>query len=138
MSTELIGKSVVIVLALAFLSVAGWAIGQSGPPDKWRGFSPKPVATINLAGEIEGMSGRFLRQVLTTVEPGGASPLHDHVDQPEIIYIMKGHLTEHRDGESKEYGPGEAIRGTKDTRHWVENKGPEQVLFLVTMVAKRP
>jgi quercetin dioxygenase-like cupin family protein len=138
MSTESIGKPALVALGIAFVFVAGWAIGQSGPPDKWRGFAPKPTATINLATEIEGMSGRYLRQVLTTVEPGGASPLHDHIDQPEIIYILKGRFTEHRDGESKEYGPGEAIKGTKDTRHWVENKGSEQVVLIVTMIAKQP
>jgi hypothetical protein len=36
-----------------------------------RGVAVKVLATVDLAGEIEGMAGRQLRMRMVTIEPGG-------------------------------------------------------------------
>ena len=84
------------------------------------------------------MSGRVLKQHRTTIEPGGAIPLHDHNDRPEIIFVFAGRLTDHQGGESREYGPGESYAVGKNTRHWLENKGTEPAVFVATSIIKRP
>ena len=64
-----------------------------------RGVSAEELATVDLAGEIEGMAGRQLRMRLFTIEPGGVfGPMHDHVGRPGIVYILQGTITDHRDG----------------------------------------
>jgi hypothetical protein len=35
------------------------------------GVTVKMLATVDLAGEIEGMAGRHLRMRMVTIEPGG-------------------------------------------------------------------
>jgi quercetin dioxygenase-like cupin family protein len=130
----------IILFALGFglfLSV-GASIGQQTPPEKAKGFVGKPLSTIDLAGEIEGMQGRNLRMSQVTLDPGGATPLHDHAGRPEIIYVLRGRLTENRGGEAKDYGPGETISTGKDTRHWIENKTADPVILIAVSIIKQP
>ena len=127
-----------VLLGVALLIGAGWAMGQSEPPDKARGVSRKDLTSISLAGEIDGMSGRVLKQHRTTIEPGGAIPLHDHVDRPEIIFVFAGRLVDHQGSDSKEYSAGESYAVGKSTRHWLENKGAEPAVFIATSIIKQP
>jgi quercetin dioxygenase-like cupin family protein len=127
--------SIAVGIVILFSGVAS---GQSSPPEKAKGISSKPISTINLGEEIEAVQGRVLRAVLVTVEPGGGNPLHNHVDRPEIIYVLKGRLTDHRGDQSKDYGPGEAITSGKSTTHWIENRGSEPVSFIGVSIVKQP
>jgi hypothetical protein len=54
--------------------LVGVALGQQSrsPPAESKGFRTEVLATLDLADEIEGMSGRQLRMRRITVEPGGA------------------------------------------------------------------
>jgi quercetin dioxygenase-like cupin family protein len=55
-----------------------------------RGVTVEPLATVDLAREIEGMEGRQLRMRIVTMEPGGVfGPMHDHRDRPGIVYILQ-------------------------------------------------
>jgi quercetin dioxygenase-like cupin family protein len=89
-----------------------------------RGVSATVLATVDLAGEIEGMAGRQLRMRMFTIEPGGVfGPLHDHVGRPGIVYILQGTITDHRDGVATDYGPGAGWPEDRSTLHWLENRG---------------
>ncbi len=89
-----------------------------------RGIEVQLLATVDLAGEIEGLDGRQLRLRLVTMEPGAVyGPLHDHVDRPGIVYILQGTITDHRDGTATEYGPGVGWPEDRHTLHWLENRG---------------
>jgi quercetin dioxygenase-like cupin family protein len=114
------------------------AMSQTAPPEKARGVSRKDLASINLALEIDGMSGRVLKQHRTTIEPGGAIPLHDHVDRPEIIFIFAGRLIDHQGEDSREYVAGESYTVGKNNRHWLENKSSEPAVFIATSVVRQP
>jgi quercetin dioxygenase-like cupin family protein len=95
---------------------------QEGPPT--RGVEVQLLATVDLAGEIEGLEGRALRMRMVTMAPGGAfGPVHDHVGRPGIVYILQGTITDHRDGVATEYGPGVGWPEDRHTRHWLENRG---------------
>lgn len=94
------------------------------PRHETKGVTVKLLAALELGPEIEGMAGRQLRMRLVTIEPGGIfGPLHDHQDRPGMVYVLEGTITDHRDGVSKEYGPGPGWPEDKDTLHWLENRG---------------
>ena len=89
-----------------------------------RGVTVEVLATVDLAGEIEGMAGRRLRMRMVTIEPGGVfGPIHDHKDRPGIVYILQGTITDHRDGVATDYGPGLGWPEDRNTLHWLENRG---------------
>ncbi len=89
-----------------------------------KGVTTKLLATVDLGPEIEGMTGRQFRMRMVTIEPGGVfGPIHDHKDQPGIVYILQGTITDHRDGVATEYGPGLGWPEDRNTLHWLENRG---------------
>jgi quercetin dioxygenase-like cupin family protein len=137
MNTKAVRAIALTTVALGILMISEWAASQSGPPDKAKGVTRKELAVIDLATEIEGMAGRALRQHRTTIDAGGAIPLHDHVDRPEILFVFSGRLTDHQGAESKEYGPGESFTVGRNTKHWLENRGLEPATFIATSILKQ-
>jgi quercetin dioxygenase-like cupin family protein len=97
-------------------------IEQVGPETK--GVAVTVLATVDLAGEIEGMAGSQLRMRLVTIEPGGVfGPIHDHRGRPGTVYVLQGTITDHRDGVTTDYGPGVGWPEDRNTTHWLENRG---------------
>jgi len=95
---------------------------QTAPETK--GVTVELLETVDLGPEIEGMVGRQLRMRIVTFEPGAVlGPIHDHKDRPGMVYILQGTITDHRNGEIKEYGPGVGWPEDKKTMHWLENRG---------------
>jgi hypothetical protein len=72
-------------------------------------------ATLDLAPEIEGMSGRQLRMRMVTFEPGGVlSPIHDHKQTRHRLHIARN-VTDHRGGAATDYGP--RVGWPEDRKH---------------------
>ncbi len=95
---------------------------QSAPETK--GVTVKLLSALDLGLEIEGMEGRQFRMRMVTIDPGGVfGPIHDHKDRPGMVYILQGTITDHRNGMTKEYGPGVGWPEDKNTTHWLENSG---------------
>lgn len=89
-----------------------------------RGVAVELLAAVDLGPEIDGMAGRQLRMRKVTIEPGGVfGPIHDHRDRPGIVYLLQGTITDHRDGNAADYGPGVGWPEDRNTRHWLENRG---------------
>jgi len=89
-----------------------------------RGVTVEVLATVDLAGEIEGMAGRQLRMRMVTIDPGGVfGPIHDHKGRPGTVYVLQGTITDHRNGVATEYGHGVGWPEDRNTTHWLENKG---------------
>ena len=88
------------------------------------GVAVEHLATVDLAGEIEGMAGRQLRMRMVTMDVGGVfGPLHDHQGRPGIVYVLQGTITDHRNGVATDYGPGVGWPEDRATVHWLENRG---------------
>jgi quercetin dioxygenase-like cupin family protein len=88
------------------------------------GVATELLAAIDLGPEIPGMDGRQLRMRLVTIEPGGVfGPVHDHAGRPGVVYVLRGVITDHRDGLATEYGPGLGWPEDRHTVHWLENRG---------------
>ncbi|MFF2348058.1 cupin domain-containing protein [Pseudarthrobacter sp. NPDC058119] len=105
-----------------------------------RGVSVQLLATVDLAGELDGLEGRQLRTRMVTIEPGGVfGPLHDHVGRPGTVYILQGTITDHRDGVATDYGPGVGWPEDRHTLHWLENRGTVPAVEIsVDIVASPP
>jgi len=100
---------------------------QAAP--EMKGVTVKLLKTIDLGPEIEGMEGRQLRMRMVTIEPGGVfGPVHDHRGRPGMVYILQGTITDHRNGLTKDYGPGPGWPEDKDTTHWLENRGTTEAV----------
>ena len=88
------------------------------------GVTAALLTTVDLAHELEGMTGRQLRMRMFTFEPGAVfGPVHDHIDRPGVVYILQGTITDHRNGVDTDYGPGVGWPEDRNTTHWLENRG---------------
>jgi quercetin dioxygenase-like cupin family protein len=123
-------------LLAAGLLTLGAAFSQQTPPTENKGVSAKSVGAMDLGGEIEGLSGRQLRMRYITMEPGGHFAVHNHKDRPTLEYILAGTVIEYRDGVAKEHKAGDVVLADKNTTHWWQNKGTEQVVFLPVDIFK--
>jgi mannose-6-phosphate isomerase-like protein (cupin superfamily) len=118
--------------------LVGVVLGQQQrtPPAESKGFRTEVLATLDLAEEIEGMSGRQLRRI--TVEPGGQFAVHDHRDRPGLFYIQDGTITEYPEGaEAREHSAGQAVAVGLRTRHWEENRGTSSVIVIAADIVKK-
>lgn len=97
---------------------------KTGPESK--GVKVEVLSTVDLGPEIEGMGGWQLRMRRVTIEPGGVfGPIHDHKGRPGTVFILQGTITDHRDGGTKDYGPGAGWPEDRNTLYWLENRGLE-------------
>jgi quercetin dioxygenase-like cupin family protein len=121
--------------AVAVVTI-GTALSQQTPPTENKGVVVKTVGSMDLGGEIDGLSGRQLRMRYITMEPGGHFAVHSHKDRPTLEYILAGTVVEYRDGVAKEYKAGDVVLADKNTTHWWQNKGSERVVFLPVDIFK--
>jgi quercetin dioxygenase-like cupin family protein len=102
-----------------------------------KGVTVKLLTAVDLGQEIEGMAGRQLRMRMVTIEPGGIfGPVHDHKDRPGVVYILQGTITDHRDGVTKDYGPGVGWPEDRNTLHWLENRGTTPAVEISVDIVK--
>ncbi len=115
------------------------AIRNEPTAPETKGVTVKLLAELDLGPEIEGMVGRQLRMRLVTIEPGGVfGPIHDHKDRPGMVFILQGTITDHRDGEAKEYGPGVGWPEDRNTTHWLENRGSTPAMEISVDIVRHP
>jgi len=107
-------------------------------PPETRGVKTEVLGTVDLGPEIEGMAGRQLRMRMVTIEPGGVfGPLHDHKGRPGTVYILRGTITDHRDGATTDYGPGVGWPEDRNTTHWLENRGTIPAVEISVDIVKK-
>ena len=126
------------LLGFALIAGIGSANGQGAAPTETKGVTVKPLVAVDLGPEIEGMAGRQLRMRMITVDPGGFLAVHNHKDRPGTLYVLQGKITEHRGDVVKEYGPGDTWAETKETTHWIENKGTTPAVLIPVDIFKQP
>jgi quercetin dioxygenase-like cupin family protein len=110
--------------------------GEKGTHET-KGITVELLAALDLGPEIEGMAGRQLRMRMVTFEPGAVfGPIHDHKDRPGMVYILQGTITDHRDGVTREYGPGLGWPEDRKTTHWLENRGTSPAVEISVDIVK--
>jgi quercetin dioxygenase-like cupin family protein len=119
------------------LFAAGVVCGQQAAPTDYRGFRQRVLASIDLAEAIGSAGGRDLRLARATVTPGGHVPLHSHQDDPTIVYILSGVLTNHQNGTVRALHPGEVLAEFGPGAHWIENDGQSPLVYLAADIHRR-
>ena len=111
---------------------------ESAAPET-KGVTVELLSVVDLGPEIEGMQGRQLRMRKVTLEPGGVfGPIHNHIDRPGTVYILQGTITDHRNGMTKDYGPGVGWPEDRNTTHWLENRGAAPAVEISVDIVKQP
>ncbi len=130
-------KPLGVLIGLGLVVGFGVAIGQQAAPKENKGVSIGQTAVLDLGGQIDQVQGRQLRLRVITIEPGGVVGIHTHDGRPGVAYILRGTLTEHREGVgTKEWHAGDAWAEGKDVTHWAENRGPEPLVVVAADVFK--
>ena len=107
-------------------------------PTQTKGLTEKPLATVDSGPEIEVMAGRQLRMRLITIEPGGATAIHNHKDRPGTVYILQGQITDHRNDVATEYGPRVGWSEDNASTHWIQNAGTMPAVEISADIVKKP
>jgi len=122
---------------LAFFS-AGLAVGQRSAPQGDHLVRQTLLTTVDLTKALRRLEARELRMSRVTVAPHGHIGLHSHEDDPTVVYVIDGALTNHhRDGTTLELHAGQAFAEFGSKAHWVENKGPDPATFVFASVSRR-
>lgn len=102
------------------------------------GVTVELLTTVDLGPEIPGLEGYELRTRRVTIEPGGVfGPVHDHRGRPGSVVVLRGTITDHRNGVATDYGPGVGWPEDRNTVHWLENLGTEPAVEISVDVVRR-
>ena len=113
------------------------AAAQRQPPSQNLGQSEEALRSLDLTSEIDSGKGRPLRMRRITVQPGGATALHSHVDRPAVSYMLQGEFTYHQDGKPDVVmRPGDGIAEGRGTTHWGENTGKVPAVWIAVDIPK--
>jgi mannose-6-phosphate isomerase-like protein (cupin superfamily) len=125
-----------IMLACA---AAGYVFAQANAPQTAPRVIETELQTIDLGEHFEAMRGKRMLLAHAVIEPGAKGSLHTHKGWPEVVYILKGVLTEHQGGIATDYGPGESFISNTDLRisHQIENRGSVPVEAVLVEIPNR-
>ena len=122
-----------VLLASLVLGCGALVADAEDAPKENKGLTASKTTVVDLGAEIEGMTGRQLRQRLLTIEPGGYIGMHSHKDRPSVVYFVQGTDTVIRDdGTSKTFHPGDTTGEPGTTVHWHRNDGKDAVILITT------
>ncbi len=82
-------------------------------------------------GEYRGHT-RLMAKV--TLAPESSIGLHEHKEEEELFYIIKGRGRATEDGETRDVGPGDAILTGGGGSHAIENTGDADLEFLAVIL----
>ena len=118
------------MLALAAVAVWGAVHAQSIGPTDAKGSTTKALGSIDLAAEIDGLSGWQLRARSVTIQPGGHVAVHSHKGRPTMEYVAQGNVVEIRNGLEIRHQAGDMVMAAHDVTHWWENRGSVPVILV--------
>lgn len=126
-----------LAAALGLAFGAGVVVGENQAPEKMQGVEIGEPTALDLGAELDSIDGRQLRMRVVTFEPGGAVPMHAHKGRPAVAYVVKGTLTEHREGVGTiEHPAGDSIVEDGSVVHWAENRTGDTVVVVATDIFK--
>ena len=82
-------------------------------------------------GEYKGHARLMAKIVLP---PGASIGLHEHKEEEELFYIIKGRGLVTDEGRTREVGPGDAIMTGGGNSHAIENVGSEELEFIAVIL----
>jgi quercetin dioxygenase-like cupin family protein len=128
-----------VLFAGAFIVFsAGFAAGQRSGPMGDRLVEQTLLTRVELAKAIGELGDRELRLSEVKIAPHGYIGLHGHEDDPTVVYVLTGVITNHHDdGTTNEVQAGQAFAEFGPKSHWIENKGSMPAAFVFASVSRR-
>lgn len=119
--------------------VAGYVFAQAAAPQAPPRVIETELQTVDLGKHFAAMQGKRMLLAHAVIEPGAKGTLHSHQGWPEVVYILKGVLTEHQGGVATDFGPGESFVSNPDTRtpHQIENRTSAPVEAILVEIPNR-
>jgi quercetin dioxygenase-like cupin family protein len=128
----------VLFAGILIVFSAGFAAGQHSAPMGDRLVEQTLLASVDLAKAIGGLGDRELRLSEVHIAPHGHIGLHSHEDDPTVVYMLAGVITNHHDdGTTNEVQAGQAFAEFGPRPHWVENNGSTPAAFVFASVSRR-
>lgn len=124
-----------VMLALTVLASVVSSAQPAGPTETRNSIS-KALASMDLAGEIPDGAGRLLRARAVTIEPGGHTAAHTHVNRPTLEYVQQGQVIEVRNGVEVPHAAGEMVPAGNGVSHYWVNRGQVPVVLIPIDVFK--
>ena len=93
-------------------------------------FIAKDGSTIREIAHPRSSGARNQSLAEATVRPGARTREHHHGRSEEIYYILEGKGRVHVGGEAREVGSLDAVIIPPGTRHYIENIGAVDLVFL--------
>jgi quercetin dioxygenase-like cupin family protein len=126
------------VAGALMMFAAGFAAGQHAAPAGDQLVEQTLLASIDLAKAVGGTADRELRLSRVTIAPHGHIGLHSHQDDPTVVYMLAGVLTNHHDdGTTEDLRAGQAFAEFGPKSHWVENNGSTPAAFVFASVSRK-
>ena len=123
------------LLTLAVASCIASSAQPSGPTET-KNATSKALISMDLAGEIPDGAGRQLRARAVTIEPGGHTAAHTHVNRPTLEYVQQGNVIEIRHGVEIPHAAGEMVAAGNGVSHYWVNRGHVPVVLIPIDVFK--
>jgi quercetin dioxygenase-like cupin family protein len=126
-------------LALLFIAV-GYVLAQpAAMPLQAPRVTETELQSIDLGVHFESMRGKRMLLAYAVIDPKAKGSLHSHQGWPEVVYVLKGKLTEHQGSIAREYGPGESFVSNTDLRifHQIENRTDEPAEVILVEIPNR-
>ena len=128
-------RNATLGLTALLLIIGGVVRGQQSAPTDYKLVTENVLAAVDLSRQIDSVQGRELRLSSAVIAPGCHVGLHSHRGDPTIVYILFGVLTNHHDdGTTEDFHEGQVFSEYGPRAHWVENKGPVPVHFIVANI----
>ena len=123
------------LLTLVIVSGVASTAQPSGPTET-KNSTSKGLVSMDLAGEIPDGAGRLLRARAVTIEPGGHTAAHTHVNRPTLEYVQQGNVIEIRNGVEVPHAAGEIVPAGNGVSHYWVNRGNVPVVLIPIDVFK--
>jgi len=93
-------------------------------------YQTKDGSLIKPLMDLSNSPAKSLSLAQATVSPGSQTYPHLHTQSEEIYYLLQGKGRMHLEEESREVGQHDVILIPPRARHYIENIGQEDLVFL--------
>lgn len=94
----------------------------------------KGTVEITHIFKADEMKGKARLMAKICINPGCSIGLHEHINEEEIFYVIKGKGIVNDDGEIREVETGDGIITGGGAKHAVENRGEEPLELLAIIL----
>ena len=89
-------------------------------------------------GKSNLVRGEFVFAGLNTFEPGQTQPVHLHVGQDKLYYVLEGRGVVQLEAEESEVSAGDVVLAASGVPHGIRNPGSARLIVMVVFAPPPP